>query len=318
MSAATHRAALLDDYQGVAFDYLARDERVGYEAFSDHLDDLDALAQRLEPYEIVVAMRERTAFGADLLARLPNLKLLVTTGMRNAAIDEAACAARGITLCGTSGDVHSTAELTWALILAAVRHIPTEVGNVRAGGWMTTVGTDLYGATLGLAGLGRIGAMVAAVGKAFGMEVIAWSQNLDAARCAEVGVELVGREELFRRADVLSIHLVLSERTRHLVGPAELALMKSTAWLVNTSRGPICDEDALARACAAGTIAGAALDAYAVEPIPAGHPFRTLGNVIATPHVGYVSHNVYRTFYRHIGEAITGYLDGKPVRVITS
>ena len=310
------RVALLDDYQGVALDLLPPDERVSYDSFADHLVELDALADRLAPYEIVVAMRERTPFSAALLDRLPNLKLLVTTGMRNAAIDEAACAARGITLCGTSGDVRSTAELTWALILAAARHLPTEVANVRSGGWMTTVGTDLYGATLGLAGLGRIGAMVGAVGKAFGMEVIAWSQNLDAVRCAEVGAELVSRDDLFRRSDFLSVHLVLSERTRHLVGPVELAAMKRTAWLVNTSRGPICDEEALATACAAGTIAGAALDAFGVEPLPADHPFRTLANVIATPHIGYVSHNVYRVFYRHIAEAVSGYLDGSPVRVI--
>ena len=313
------RVALLDDYQGVALQHLGMhgsDERVSYEAFTDHLDSSDALVERLAPFDVVVAMRERTAFPRSVLERLPRLRLLVTTGMGNAAIDDAACAELGITLCGTSGSVQSTSELTWALLLAAARHVPTEIANVREGRWMTTIGTDLHGGTLGMAGLGRIGSMVAAVGKAFGMNVVAWSQNLAAARCAEVGVELVGREELFRRADFLSIHLVLSERTRHLVGAAELRLMKPTAWLINTSRGPICDEAALADACAKGIIAGAALDAFGIEPLPAGHPFRTLDNVLATPHIGYVSQNVYSEFYRHIAENVTAFLDGKPVRVI--
>jgi len=315
------RVALLDDYQGVALHYLGlvdADPRVHYDAFGDHLVDLDDLVARLEPYEAIVAMRERTPFGRDLLARLPNLRLLITTGMGNAVIDTEACRELGITLCGTSGSVQSTAELTWALILAGLRHLPTEVANVRSGGWMTTVGTDLHGATLGLLGLGRIGAMVATVGNAFGMRTIAWSQNLTDERCAEVGVERVGRDELFARSDVLSVHLVLSARTRGLVGTAELAAMKTTAWLINTSRGPICDEDALARACADGTIAGAGLDAYGVEPLPAGHPFRTLPNVLATPHIGYVSDEVYKVFHRHIAEDVTAFLDGRPVRVLVT
>jgi phosphoglycerate dehydrogenase-like enzyme len=242
--------------------------------------------------------------------------LLVTTGMRNAAIDTEACRDLGITVCGTSGELHSTAELTWALILACARHLPAEVANVRGGGWMTTVGRDLHGRTLALCGLGNIGAMVATVGRAFGMDLVAWSQNLTAERCAEVGAELVGKEDLFRRADVLSIHLVLSERTRSLVGAAELALMSPTAILVNTSRGPICDEEALARACAEGRIAAAGLDAFEVEPLPADHPFRTLPNVVATPHIGYVSERVYGIFFRHIVEDIAAWLDGRPVRVV--
>lgn len=315
------RVALLDDYQGVALDHLARqpaDDRITYEAFTDHLDDVDALVRRLELFDAVVAMRERTPLPRTTLARLPNLRLLVTTGNRNAAIDERACGELGITYCGTGGSVASTAELTWALLLAAARHLPTELANVRGGGWMTTVGTDLRGATLGLAGLGRIGAMVARVGLAFDMEVIAWSQHLTAARCAEVGVGLVSRDELFARSDFLSIHLVLSERTRSLVGAAELAAMKPGAWLINTSRGPICDEDALADACHRGSIAGAALDAYATEPLPADHPFRRLPNVLASPHIGYVSAAVYEGFYRDIAEDCRAYLDGAPVRVITA
>ena len=315
------RVAILDDYQGVALssaDWSVLSDRVDVAVFSDHLDNEDALAERLAPFPIVVAMRERTPFTATLLARLPQLELLVTTGNRNAAIDMAACAKAGVMVCGTDGQVQSTAELTWALILACARHIPTEVANVRSGGWMTTVGADLYGRTLGLCGLGRIGAMVATVGKAFGMNLIAWSQNLTAQRCDELGATLVTKEELFRQADVLSIHLVLSERTRSLVGSAELALMKPTAILVNTSRGPICDEDALARACAAGAIGAAGLDAFGVEPLPGDHPFRTLANVIPTPHIGYVSEDVYGTFFRHIVQDIAGFLDGAPVRVVTN
>jgi phosphoglycerate dehydrogenase-like enzyme len=270
----------------------------------------------LAPYEIVVAMRERTAFPRSVLERLANLKLLVTTGPRNAAIDVAAANEAGITVCGTGGDVHSTSELTWALILACARQLPTEVANVRGGGWMTTVGRDLDGQTLGLCGLGRIGAMVAAVGRAFGMELIAWSQNLTADRCAAHGATLVTKEELFSRADVVSIHLVLSARTEGLVGEAELRSMKPSAFLVNTSRGPICDEDALARACAESWIAGAGLDAYGTEPLPADHPFRRLPNVIATPHIGYVSERVYRMFFADIVDDIAAYLDGTPRRVV--
>jgi phosphoglycerate dehydrogenase-like enzyme len=313
------RVALLDDYQGVALDYLARtarDDRLHYEVFTDHLDDPDALVERLAPFEAVVAMRERTPFPREVLTRLGNLRLLVTTGNRNAAIDEQACADLGIVLCGTGGSLASTAELTWALILAAARHLPTEVANVRSGRWMSTVGTDLHGATLGVVGLGRIGSMVATVGQAFGMQVIAWSQNLTASRCAEVGVARVERAELLQQADFVTVHLVLSERTRGLLGAADFDAMKSTAWLVNTSRGPICDEDALARACAEHRIGGAALDAYTTEPLPSGHPFRTLDNVIATPHIGYVSDDVYGIFYRHIAEDLRAFLDGAPVRVI--
>ncbi len=314
------RVAVLNDYQGVALDsadWSSLDGRVEVEVFTEHIADPDELIAALDPFEIVVAMRERTPFPRSVLERLGNLELLVTTGARNAAIDVQACADLGIVCSGTGGQVQSTAELTWALLLGCARHLPTEVDNVRQGAWMTTVGTDLYGATLGLCGLGRIGAMVAEVGKAFGMKLIAWSQNLTTERCEEVGAELVGKEELFGRSDFISIHLVLSERTTSLVAEAELRAMKSTAWLINTSRGPICDEDALARACAEGWIAGAGLDAYGVEPLPADHPFRRLDNVLATPHIGYVSKRVYAIFFRDIVEDIAGFLDGSPVRAIT-
>jgi phosphoglycerate dehydrogenase-like enzyme len=313
------RVVVLDDYQGVARqygDWASLGDRIELVVHQDHMAGEAELVAALAGAPIVVAMRERTAFPRSVLERLGDLRLLVTTGPRNAVIDTAACRDLGVTVCGTGGALHSTAELTWALILACARQLPTEVANVRGGGWMTTVGADLHGRTLGLCGLGNIGALVATVGRAFGMEPIAWSQNLTAERCAEVGAELVTKEDLFRRSDVASIHLVLSERTRHLVGAAELALMRPTAILVNTSRGPICDEDALARACAEGRIAGAGLDAFGVEPLPADHPFRTLPNVVATPHIGYVSERVYGIFFRHIVEDIAGWLDGQPVRVV--
>lgn len=313
------RAAVLDDYQGVALssaDWSTLDGRVDVQVFTDHIGDTEHLVAALDGFEIVVAMRERTPFPRSVLERLGALELLVTTGARNAAVDVQACAELGITCSGTGGQVHSTAELTWALILACARHLPTELENVDSGGWMTTVGSDLHGATLGMCGLGRIGAMVARVGAAFGMEVIAWSQNLTRERCDELGAELVSKEELFARADFVTVHLVLSGRTTGLIAEPELRAMKPTAWLVNTSRGPICDEAVLARACAEGWIAGAGLDAYGVEPLPPAHPFRTLDNVLATPHVGYVSRRVYEIFFTDIVEDIGAYLDGSPVRVI--
>jgi phosphoglycerate dehydrogenase-like enzyme len=313
------RVAVLDDYQNVAMssaDWSTLQGRAEVVVFNDHIADDDGLVEALGGFEVVVAMRERTPFPRAILERLDDLELLVTTGMRNAAIDAQACADLGIAHCGTDGQVQSTAELTWALILACARHLPRELATVESGGWMTTVGTDLYGSTLGLCGLGRIGAMVAAVGAAFGMELIAWSQNLTAQRCEELGVELVSRQELFERSDFVSVHLVLSERTRGLIGEPELRAMKNTAWLINTSRGPICDEEMLARACAQGWIAGAGLDCYGVEPLPAGHPFRALENVLATPHIGYVSQRVYEIFFTEIVENIAAFLDGSPVRII--
>jgi len=313
------RVAVLNDYQDVALssaDWSGVSERVEIVVFNEHLADVDELVAALDGFEIVVAMRERTPFPRAVLERLASLELLVTTGPRNAAIDAQACADLGVTYCGTGGRVQSTAELTWALILGSARHLPTEVANVSDGGWMTTVGADLHGATLGLCGLGRIGGMVAEVGRAFGMELIAWSQNLTQARAEEFGAELVTKQELFARSDFVTIHLVLSERTTGLVAEPELRAMKPSAWLINTSRGPICDEPVLAQACAERWIAGAGLDAYGVEPLPAEHPFRMLDNVLATPHIGYVSKNVYEIFFREIVEDIATYLDGSPIRVI--
>ncbi len=314
------RAVILNDYQQVALssaDWSSLDNRVSVDVIDHHIEAVDDLVAALDGYEIVVAMRERTPFPRSVLERLGSLELLVTTGARNAAIDAGACADLGVVYCGTGGQVRSTCELTWALILACARHVPTEVRNVAEGRWMTTVGTDLYGSTLGLCGLGRIGTMVAEVGKAFGMNLVAWSQNLTAERCEGIGAELVSKDELLARSDFLSVHLVLSERTRSLIGEAELRAMKPSAWLINTSRGPICDEDALALACSQGWIAGAGLDAYGREPLPAAHAFRTLDNVLATPHIGYVSKNVYEIFFTDIVENIEGFLDGAPKRVIT-
>jgi phosphoglycerate dehydrogenase-like enzyme len=222
----------------------------------------------------------------------------------------------GVVVCGTGGVVHPTAELTWALILAAARHLPSELGSVRNGGWMTHVGADLHGARLGVLGLGRLGGRVARVGLAFGMDVVAWSHNLTEERCRAVGATLVSKDELLVSSDYVTIHLVLSDRTRGLIGEAELERMKGTAWLINTSRGPICDEDALARACAGGQIAGACLDAFGEEPLAPDHPFRSLPNVLASPHIGYVTEQTYQVFFTDVVEDIERWLDGDPVRVV--
>jgi phosphoglycerate dehydrogenase-like enzyme len=261
-------------------------------------------------------MRERTAFPRALLEKLPKLRLLVTTGMRNASIDVKAAAEGGITVCGTSGVPYPTAELTWGLLLALFRRIAVEDRATREGKWQTTLGLGLNGKTLGVIGLGTLGSRVARYGKAFEMEVLAWSQNLTAKRAAEVGATLVGKDELLRRSDVVSIHLVLSDRSRGLVGARELGLMKRTAYLVNTSRGPIVDEAALIRALQDGTIAGAGLDVFEPEPLPLDHPFRKLPNTVITPHLGYVTEETYRVFFGHALEDVQAFLRGAPVRVL--
>lgn len=309
------KIAILDDYQNVALefaDWKSLDAEV--EVFTSPIADADELVARLAGAEVVVAMRERTPFPAELLARLTDLKLLVSTGQRNAAIDLKAAEEHGILVCGTGYLSHPTAEHTWALILAAARHLAVELAAMSEGGWQSTVGTPLHGRTLGLLGLGRLGSRVAKVGQAFGMETIAWSQNLTTERAAEHGVTAVSKEELFRRSDVLSVHLVLSKRTRGLVGAAELALMKPDAWLVNTSRGPIVDEAALVEVLRRKEIGGAALDVFEVEPLPADHPLRTLDNTVLTPHLGYVTRDVYEVFFRDAVEDIAAYQAGRPVR----
>lgn len=313
------RIAVLDDYQGIAlsiggWERLPLDSQI--EAFRDHLFDEDALVSRLEPFDVIVAMRERTAFPRSLVHRLPNLKLLVTTGMRNASFDMSALKERGVLVCGTGGQATPTAELSWGLIIGLVRHIAEEDRATRAGRWQTTIGPTLHGATLACLGLGNLGSQVARVGIAFGMNVIAWSQNLTAERAEQVGVRLVSKDELFAQADVLSVHLVLSDRTRGLVGRRELALMKPTAFLVNTSRGPIVEEASLIDALRERRIAGAGLDVFDREPLPPDHPFLQLDNTLITPHLGYVTQETYQRFYGEAVEDILGFLSGASVRVI--
>jgi phosphoglycerate dehydrogenase-like enzyme len=314
-----HRIAVLDDYQYVAAgyaDWSRLSEAVEVVEFGDHVSDEESLVRRLTPFDVVVAMRERTPFPRSVLERLPNLKLLVTTGERNAAIDVNAAAERGITVCGTGYQSPPTAELTWALILAVARHIPEEERSVRAGGWQQSVGTDLAGARLGIIGLGRLGSRVARVGQAFEMDVVAWSQNLTDERAAEVGVRRVEKDELLETSDVVTIHTLLSKRTRGLIGRAELERMKPTAMLINTSRGPIVDEDALVTALRDGTIAGAGIDVYSQEPLPKHHPLRELRRAVLTPHLGYVTGKTYEVFYRDAVEDVGAWLAGEPIRVI--
>lgn len=313
--------AVLDDYQDVALnmaDWSMLPSETQVQVFRDHLSDEKAVAERLQDFEIVVAMRERTPFPRPLLERLPKLRLLITTGMRNASIDVAAARDLGITVCGTGGLPSPTAELTWGLILALLRQIPREDSATRAGHWQVSVGVGLRDKVLGMMGLGNLGSQVATVGKAFGMSVLAWSQNLTAERAAQFGATLVGRDELLSRSDIVTIHLVLSDRTRGLVGTRELGLMKPTAYLVNTSRGPIVDEKALVQALQKGTIAGAALDVFDEEPLPPDHPLRRLGNTVITPHLGYVTVETYKVFYGQAVEDIQAFLRGKPIRVINN
>ncbi|EIF34043.1 lactate dehydrogenase-like oxidoreductase [Burkholderia sp. Ch1-1] len=310
--------AVLDDYQQTArsfADWASLAPRAQAVFFHDHVADPDSLAARLAPFDVVVLMRERTRLDAGLLARLPRLKLIVTVGMWNAAIDLLAAREQRIVVSGTTGgDAAATPALTWALILAVTRNLHAEATSLRAGGWQVGLGVDVNGKTLGLLGLGRIGQAVARLGQAFGMRTIAWSQNLTAERAAEHGVERVDKDQLFRDADVLSVHLKLGERTCGIVGERELALMKPSAYLVNTSRGPIVSEAALIAALQARSIAGAALDVFDEEPLAPQHPYRFLPNVLATPHIGYVTENTYRTAYPQIVEGIQAWLDGAPVR----
>ena len=314
------RIAVLDDYQQIAAkmaDWSGLQGAHEVKFFHQHLGDTDAVARALSPYDVIAIMRERTRISADLIAKLPNLKMIASTAMRNAAIDMQAAAARGIVVCGTGGGSTATPELAIGLMLAAARNIPHEDANMRQGGWQTTVGMDIAGRTMGLLGLGRLGAKVAGVAAALGMSLIAWSQNLTAERAREHGARLVSKDELFQQADVISVHLVLSERTRGLVGARELGLMKSTALLINTSRGPIVEEAALVAALRAGRIRGAGLDVYDTEPLPADHPLRSAPRTVLTPHLGYVSEDTYRVFYGESVANIEAWLKGAPTRVMT-
>ena len=315
----TDRIAVLDDFQGVALrmaDWSVLAGAPDIAVFRENIPFGDALIDRLRPFDIIVAMRERTPFPATLIAALPRLRLLVTTGMWNRAIDMEAARKRGIVVCGTESSKHAPLELAWALILGLIRRLPLEHEAMRSGMWQTGLGGELHGRTLGVLGLGRLGREAAAIGRAFGMEIIAWSPNLTAERCAEAGVLLVDKEGLFRRSDVLTLHVVLSERTRGLVGEHELSLMKPTAFLVNTSRGPIVDEAALLDCLHRGRIAGAGLDVYDREPLPANHPLRKAPRTLLTPHIGIATEENYRTYYGQAVENIRAFQCGRPIRVL--
>ncbi|HWU58452.1 MAG TPA: D-2-hydroxyacid dehydrogenase family protein [Microbacteriaceae bacterium] len=320
---------VLDDYQNVALSAadwspvvnrdgtdLGTDSSIEVQVVSEHIADVDRLVETLVSSDIVVAMRERTAFPDSVLARLPNLRLLVTTGMRNAAIDVAAANRRGITVCGTAGGGSSVPELTIGMIIALTRHFVDEDRAIRAGRWQHTIGPTLAGKTLGVVGLGRLGTQVAQLAQAFEMTVIAWSEHLTQERASEHGVLAVDKDALFERSDVVTIHLPLSERSAGLVGAAELRLLGASGYLVNTSRGPIVDEPALIAALNDGTIAGAALDVYDIEPLPQAHPLRSAPHTLLLPHIGYVSTDTYQRFFTDVVEDIAAYLRGEPVRIL--
>jgi phosphoglycerate dehydrogenase-like enzyme len=308
------KIAVLDDYQNVALslaDWSALDERATVTVFNDHLADSDAVVERLKPFDVVCVMRERTPMTRAVIERLPKLRLIASTAMRNASIDLKAAEERGVQVVHTGYTSAPTIELTWALILASARNLVAENASLRSGGWQQTVGDDMAGRTLALLGLGNVGGAVAKIGVAFGMKVIGWSQNLTNERAAEVGATRVSKEQLFQHADILSVHLVLSDRTRGLVGAAELALMKPTARLINTSRGPIVVEADLIAALKEKNIAGAAIDVFDQEPLPLDHPFRKLPNLLATPHIGYVSRALYERFYQDTVANIRRWLDSQ-------
>jgi phosphoglycerate dehydrogenase-like enzyme len=311
----------LDDYQNVARkfgDWNKLAGKVELKVHTDHIDDRETVAKALADAEIVIAMRERTPFDRWLFARLPKLKLLITTGMKNASIDLKAAADHGVLVCGTEGSMVATAELTWGLIFALMRHISQEMQNFQRGGhWQITVGREVARRRLGVIGLGRLGSQVARAGITFGMEVSAWSQNLTPERCAEIGVKHAGSlDDLLRTSDVVSIHLVLSDRTRNLLGARELGLMKPDAILINTSRGPIVDEKALIATLKEKRISGAGIDVFEKEPLPADHPFRSIANLVATPHLGYVTEESYRLYYGQAVDNIVAWLAGSPVRIV--
>jgi phosphoglycerate dehydrogenase-like enzyme len=306
------KVAILDDYQNVALtvaDWSAVAKKADITVFNDHIGQADALVERLQPFDVICVMRERTPLRRDIIERLPQLRFIASTGTRNASVDVEAATERGILVAHTGYRSTPTIEFTWALILASVRHLVRESNSIRTGGWQTSIGYELDGRVLGVLGLGNVGGQVARIGRAFGMKVIAWSQNLTEEAAVAAGAELVTRDELFRRADVLTVHVILSERTRGLIGAAELALMKPTARLINTSRGPIVDEHALIEALRTRAIAGVAIDVFDTEPLPANHPFRSLENVLATPHIGFVAEDLYRAFYGDAAAAIRAWIE---------
>ena len=311
--------AILDDYQAVAqqmADWSQLPPGINVQFFHDHIADEDALVDRLKNFQVVMGMRERTPFPRSVLDRLPELRLLVTAGMGNAVFDIPAATELGIVVTGTGGGGEGPTELTWGLILALARRIPQEDRLTREGNWGTTVGIGLKDKTLGLLGLGHIGSLVGKVGAALGMNIIAWSQNLTPERAAECGATLVNKDTLFKESDVLSVHVQLSDRTRGLVGAKELSLMKPTSYLINISRGPIVDELSLIQALTSGSIAGAGLDTFDIEPLPTNHPLLGLSNTVITPHLGYVTEDGYRVRYTQVVEDIRAFISGESIRVL--
>ncbi|KAI0830599.1 D-isomer specific 2-hydroxyacid dehydrogenase [Trametes gibbosa] len=316
------KVAILDDYQNVAFkfgDWSSIQGRLAIDTFPDTTADEDVLAKRLEPYAIICAMRERTKFRASLLDRLPNLRLIATTGMRNRGIDVDYAKSKGIVVSGTSSKGDSTLEHIWALLLATVRHIALEDARTKAGAvpWQSTIPMGLSGKTLGLVGVGKLGADTGRIAKAFGMEVIGWSPNLTPERAEKAGVTFVStKEELLRRSDIVSVHMVLSERTEGMIASSDWLVMKPTAFFINTSRGPLVNEADMVEALKEKRIAGAGLDVFDEEPLPRDHPLRRLSNVTLSPHMGYVSDDSYKAFWDHTVENIAAFLDGRPTRII--
>lgn len=316
-----HKIAILDDFQNTSMkfgEWSSLRKHADITVFTDYIDDEDALVERLLPFDILCVMRERTWFPRSVLKRLTHLKLLASTGPWNAAIDIEAADELGITVCGTASSLTAASELTWALILAAARHIPREVASFRNGGWQVSVGSDLNGKTIGLLGLGYSGSATARVAQAFGMRTIAWSQNMTADSASMLGAQYVSKDELLATSDILSIHVRLSERTRNLIGARELSLMQPHALLVNTARGPIVNEEALIDALNRKQIAGAAMDVFDVEPLPENHPYRTMENVIATSHIGYVTEGSYEFYYGESVENIRAWIQGEPIRTLSA
>ena len=313
------KIAVLDDYQGAALgmsDWSIVKARASITIFRDHVFDEDSLVRRLLPFDAICIMRERTPLSRSIIERLPALKFIASSGPRNASIDLTAASERGVLVSGTASAGHGAMELTWALIHAASRHLPSEIASLRAGGWQIGIGGDLKGSTLGIMGLGRIGRAVARVAHAFEMNVIAWSQNLTHEAAAALGVLRVDKDILLSESDYVTLHMVLSERSRNIVGANDIALMKSTGWLVNTSRGPLVNETALIDALHSKRIAGAALDVFDIEPLPADHILRRLPNVIASPHIGFVTRQSYEIFFKETVENLIAWMDGSPVRLM--
>lgn len=305
------KIAVLDDYQHVALtiaDWSVLQQSAIVTVFNDHLTDLDALKKRLGPFQVIAVMRERTPLSRELIQSLPNLQLIVSTAMRNASIDLQAATEAGIEVRHTGYVWSGAPELTWALLMSIARKIPQENSNFQTGKWQTTIGVDLKGKTIGIIGLGNIGSTIAGYARAFGMNILCWSPNLTQEKAEAAGLKLVSKDVLFRESDFITVHMVLSERSRGMVGAEELALMKPSAYLINTSRGPLIDEKALIETLEQRKIAGAALDVFDAEPLPASHPFRKMDNLLATPHIGYVTEDTYRVFYQDTVKAIVEWI----------